>query len=106
MLIKFVQSNKDLEQWREVLDSNPTGAPDGFFPRGVWISPPGLDNTFTVLDNNDGHAWLEKFDTIDGALMYALGIKYLGSGPQSEWDKPGALKEHWNFKGKDEIKEG
>ena len=99
MLIKFVQSNKDLEQLREVLDSNLTGALGGYFPRGVWISPPGLsdDNTYTVLDNNDGNAFLEKFDTIDGALLYALGIKDLGSGSQSKWDKPGALKEHGNF---------
>ena len=38
--------------------------------------------------------FVESFDTIDGALLYALGI----SGyPARDWDRNGALKDWGNF---------
>ena len=69
---------------------------------GTWILPPNLskDGKFTVVDSPSGRdVFVASFDTIDGALMYALNIK---SGdpqhdPVSGWDRSGALKDWGNF---------
>lgn len=42
---------------------------------GTWILPPNLskDNKFVVVDSPTGKdVFVESFDTIDGALLYAL----------------------------------
>lgn len=69
---------------------------------GTWILPPAhsKDGKFTVIDSPTGKdVYVESFDTIDGALMYALGIK--SDDPQhdpvSGWDRHDALKEWGNF---------
>ena len=61
---------------------------------GTWILPPNLsvNDKFVVVDSQpDGrNVFVESFDAIDGALMYALGI-------DSIRDRHGALKEWGNF---------
>lgn len=70
---------------------------------GTWILPPNLskDNKFVVVDSQpDGKdVFVESFDTPDGALMYALGIKSDNPlhDPISGWDHTGALKDRGNF---------
>lgn len=70
---------------------------------GTWILPPNLsaDGKFTVVDSQpDGRdVFVTSFGTIDGALMYALGVKSDDPrhDPVSGWDRSGALKEWGNF---------
>lgn len=67
--------------------------------RGTWIFPPGLsdDGKFTVVDRQtSAPAVREDFDTVDGALLYALGIRSEGN-PVRDWDREGALKDWGNF---------
>ena len=89
MQITFVQNNFELSEMRDVIDRRE--------PRGVYIVPPDLsdDETFTVVDNNDGNAWTESFVTLDGALMYALGIHEIDT--KDDWDYMGSLKDRGNF---------
>lgn len=66
---------------------------------GTWILPPGLskDNKFVVVDSPTGKdVFVESFDTIDGALLYALGIRS-DDNPIRDWDREGALKDWGNF---------
>lgn len=67
---------------------------------GTWILPPAhsKDGRFTVIDSQtDGKdVFVASFKTIDGALMYALGISSLGR-LDDEWDRSGVLKERGNF---------
>lgn len=89
MKITFVQDDFELSEVREAIDRRE--------PRGVYIMPPGLsdDGTFTVIDNADGNAWTESFKTLDGALIFALGIHDIDT--KDDWDHLGALKDHGNF---------
>ena len=72
---------------------------------GTWILPPAhsKDGKFTVVDSPTGRdVYVESFDTIDGALLYALGIKDCVDTKNSpvavsDWDRHGALKEWGNF---------
>lgn len=100
MKITFVQSDKEKADVERAIK-------DGLSLRvakvGTWILPPGLskDGKFTVVDSlPDGmDVFVTSFETIDGALMYALGVK--SDDPQhdpvSGWDRSGALKERGNF---------
>lgn len=47
---------------------------------------------FTVVDNRDHEAWVEDFDTLDGALAYAIDLKTTAEG-QGEWDLQGKFFE-------------
>lgn len=94
MKITFVQSG---EEYASMLHAVEAG--DGNEePRNVFIAPPGVTKCgkFAVVDNSDGHAWAEDFDTIDGALLYALGVRSDGN-PVRNWDREGALKDWGNF---------
>lgn len=65
---------------------------------GTWILPPNLsvNNTFVVVDSPTGeNVFVESFDTIDGALLYALGIR--SDNPVRDWDRHDALKDWGNF---------
>ena len=70
---------------------------------GTWILPPAhsKDGKFTVVDSPTGKdVYVESFDTIDGALMYALGIKDCvekKDDPVLGWDRHDALKDWGNF---------
>lgn len=89
MEITFVQNETELAEAREVIDRRE--------PRKTYVMPPGLsdDGTFTVIDNCDGNAWTESFTTLDGALMFALGIHNVDT--KGDWDRPGSLKDRGNF---------
>lgn len=66
---------------------------------GTWILPPGLSKNgkFVVVDSPTGKdVFVESFDTIDGALLYALGIRS-DDNPIRDWDREGALKDWGNF---------
>ena len=66
---------------------------------GTWILPPNLskDGKFTVVDSPSGRdVFVESFDTIDGALFYALGSSCPELTRVSR-DVPGALKNWGNF---------
>ena len=70
---------------------------------GTWILPPAhsKDGKFTVVDSPTGKdVYVESFDTIDGALLYALGIKDCvekKDDPVLGWDRHDALKNWGNF---------
>ena len=66
---------------------------------GTWILPPAhsRDGKFTVVDSPTGKdVFVESFDTIDGALLYALGIRS-DDNPVRDWDRHDALKDWGNF---------
>ena len=73
---------------------------------GTWILPPAItfSHKFVVVDSPSGgkDVFVESFDTIDGALMYALGIKDCvdtedNPADVSAWDRQGSLKAWGNF---------
>ena len=95
MKITFVQNDKEKAESDRVIR-------DGLSLRkakaGTWILPPNLskDNKFVVVDSPTGEdVFVESFDTIDGALLYALGIK--DASTKGGWDRGGALTEWGNF---------
>lgn len=100
MKITFVQNDKEKEESDRV-------ARAGISLRktkvGVWILPPNLsvNDKFVVVDSPTGtDVFVESFDTIDGALLYALGIKDCVDTKDSlvsDWDRNGALKERGSF---------
>lgn len=65
---------------------------------GTWVLPPNLsvNNKFVVVDSQPvgEDVFVESFDTIDGALLYALGVQ---SDRVASDDRLGALKEWGNF---------
>ena len=100
MKITFVQNDKEKAESDRVIRA---GLSLKKAKAGTWILPPNLskDNKFVVVDSQpDGKdVFVASFGTIDGALMYALGVK--SDDPQhdpvSGWDRSGALKEWGNF---------
>ena len=96
MKITFVQSDKEKAEYDRVIR-------DGLSLRkariGTWILPPGLsvNNKFVVVDSQPKgmDVFIESFDTIDGALMYALGIH--DTRGKDEWDREGSLRDHRKF---------
>ena len=66
---------------------------------GTWVLPPNLsaDGKFVVVDSPTGKdVFVESFDTIDGALLYALGIRSDDNHVRN-WDRHDALKDWGNF---------
>lgn len=95
MKITFVQNDKEKEESDRVIRA---GLSLKKAKVGTWILPPNLtkDNKFVVVDSPTGKdVFVESFDTIDGALLYALGIK--DAGTKGSWDHNGALSEWGNF---------
>lgn len=96
MKITFVQNDKERAESDRVIRA---GLSLKKAKAGTWILPPNLskDGKFVVVDSQpDGKdVFVESFDTPDGALLYALGIK--DAGTKSSWDRSGALKEWGNF---------
>ena len=97
MKITFVQSDEEKAESDRVIRA---GLSLRKAKVGTWILPPNLsaDGKFIVVDSQpDGRdVFVEWFDTIDGALFYALGIRGDGS-PTGVWDRMGALKDWGNF---------
>lgn len=96
MKITFVQNDKEKAESDRVIRA---GLSLRKAKVGTWILPPNLsvNNKFVVVDSPTGKdVFVESFDSIDGALFYALGI----SCPEMTRvcrDVPGALKEWGNF---------
>ena len=97
MKITFVQNDKEKAESDRVIRA---GLSLKKAKVGTWILPPGLsvNNKFVVVDSEpEGKdVFVESFDTIDGALLYALGIRSDGN-PIRDWDREGALKDWGNF---------
>lgn len=96
MKITFVQNDKEKAESDRVIRA---GLSLRKAKAGTWILPPNLsvNNKFVVVDSQpDGKdVFVESFDTPDGALLYALGVK--DAATKSSWDLGGALKEWGNF---------
>ena len=79
----FVSNEITREQWES-------------FPKKVWVDlvhPFGsTSSSFIVVDNRDGNCWVEEFNTLDGALLYATDCKITAEGKE-DWDYMGALKD-------------
>ena len=97
MKLTFVQNDKEKAESDRVIRA---GLSLRKAKVGTWILPPNLskDNKFVVVDSEPAgkDVFVESFDSIDGALFYALGI----SCPEMTRvcrDVPGALKEWGNF---------
>lgn len=79
----FVNNEITREQWES-------------FPKKVWVDlvlpSGGTPSLFMVVDNRDGNCWVEAFETLDGALLYATDCKMTAEG-QEDWDCMGALKD-------------
>ena len=96
MKITFVQSDGEKREADRVVKN---GLSLKKAKIGTWILPPNLtpDGRFTVVDCPTGEeVFVESFDTIDGALLYALGVKDRGSIIRC-WDRHGKLKNWGNF---------
>lgn len=100
MKITFVQNDKEKAESDRVIRA---GLSLKKAKVGTWILPPNLskDNKFVVVDSEPAgkDVFVASFETIDGALMYALGIKFDDPqhDPVSGWDHAGALKDWGNF---------
>ena len=96
MKITFVQSNAEKLESDKVIKA---GLSLKKAKVGTWILPPNLsvNGKFVVVDSPTGKdVYVESFDTIDGALLYALGIRN-DDNPVRDWDRHDALKDHGNF---------
>jgi len=96
MKLTFVQNDKEKAESDRVIRA---GLSLKKAKAGTWILPPNLsvNNKFVVVDSQpDGKdVFVESFETIDGALLYALGVK--DADTKGSWDRAGALKEWGNF---------
>lgn len=96
MKVTFVQNDKEKEESDRVIRA---GLSLRKAKAGTWILPPNLtpDGRFAVVDCPTGReVFVESFGTIDGALLYALGVKDRGSIIRY-WDRHGKLKAWGNF---------
>jgi len=96
MKLTFVQNDKEKAESDRAIRA---GLSLGKAKAGTWILPPNLsvNNKFVVVDSQpEGKdVFVESFDTIDGALMYALGIHEAST--RDDWDRDGSLKGRGNF---------
>lgn len=76
MKVTFVQSDKEMEVVHRVIRA---GLSLRKPCRGTWVVPPALSQdqgVFTVVDSQDGkNVFVESFKTLDGAMLYALGVR-------------------------------
>ena len=67
--------------------------------RGTWVVPPSLSTVpgiFTVVDSQDGkNVFVESFRTLDGAMLYALGVRddVYDMPDGTSWDVHDAVKD-------------
>lgn len=97
MKVTFVQNDKEKAESDRVIRA---GLSLKKAKVGTWILPPNLskDNKFVVVDSEPAgkDVFVESFETIDGALLYALGIRS-DDNPVRDWDRHNALKDWGNF---------
>ena len=98
MKLNFVQNERELKAAFEVCEAGEGNS----LPREVWIIPPtyntGDKPIWCAVDNVDGHAWTEDFVSLDGALMWALGVGEIDD--REEYDLPGHATFRHRFAGK------
>lgn len=96
MKLTFVQNDKEKAESDRVIRA---GLSLRKAKVGTWILPPNLsvNDKFVVVDSQpEGRdVFVESFDTIDGALMYALGVHEAST--RDDWDHAGALRDRGNF---------
>lgn len=96
MKITFVQNDGEKEEADRVVAN---GLSLRRAKTGTWILPPNLTphGRFAVVDCPTGmEVFVESFDTVDGALLYALGVKDREIIVRC-WDRHGKLKDWGNF---------
>lgn len=97
MKITFVQNDKEKEESDRVIRA---GLSLKKAKVGTWILPPNLsvNNKFVVVDSQPAgkDVFVESFETIDGALMYALGSRS-DDNQVKDWDRVNALRDWGNF---------
>lgn len=103
MEIIIVTTERERDEYLKVIDAygqvscgSMTNEEYDKLPRKVWVdlvNPDGRTSSpFIVVDNQDGNCWVEEFETLDGALLYATNTKLTTEG-QEDWDYMGALKD-------------
>lgn len=96
MKVTFVQNDKELEEVRRVIKA---GLSLRKPCRGTWVMPPTLSKSpgmFTVVDSQDGqNVFVESFKTLDGAMLYALGVRddVYDTPDGTTWDVHDAIKD-------------
>lgn len=96
MKITFVQSDKEMEEVHRVVRA---GLSLRKPRRGTWVVPPSLSKDpgmFTVVDSQDGkNVFVEAFRTLDGAMLYALGVRddVYDAPDGTTWDVHDAVKD-------------
>ena len=96
MKITFVQNDGEKEEAYRVIKDRLSirGA-----KTGTWILPPKFapGERFMVVDcPTEDEVFVETFDTIDGALLYALGVRD-DDNPVLDSDYAGSLKDWGTF---------
>lgn len=77
------------------------------YPRKVWIFMEPTESlvcgnmNFVVVDNREGECYVEDFETLDGAMLYACDV-HLTCEDQESWDYPGAVKDRGSLNRGDE----
>lgn len=97
MKLTFVQNEKEKAESDRVIRA---GLSLKKAKVGTWILPPARskDGKFTVIDSPTGKdVYVGSFDTIDGALLYALGIRDSDGNAVHVWDRHDALKDWGSF---------
>jgi hypothetical protein len=96
MKITFVQSDGEMDAVDRVIRE---GLSLKEPRRGTWVVPPSLSKAsgmFTVVDSQDGkNVFVESFRTLDGAMLYALGVRDdVDDAPDgTTWDVHDAVKD-------------
>ena len=102
MQFTFVTDDRERREYRKVIDAyssfasgNMSKEEYGKLPRKEWIDVvlrnDGLQRSFLVVDNRTGDCWVEEFDTLDGAILYATDVVLTPDGSE-DFDYEGAAK--------------
>ena len=95
MKITFVQNDEEKRMVDQVIRA---GLSLRKPRRGTWVVPPSLSKDpemFTVVDSQDGkNVFVEAFRTLDGAMLYALGVRddVYAAPDGTTWDVHDAVK--------------
>lgn len=94
MKITFVQSNDEYDESQRVIRA---GLSLKKAKKGTWILPPlsKQESKFVVVDSCGKDVFVESFDTMDGALAYALRI--CDADGRNTFDRAGSLREYRRF---------
>jgi hypothetical protein len=101
MEITIVTTEEEREEYKKTLDARCAFISNKItreqwenFPKKVWVDLVNQygSTLFIVVDNQDSNCFVEEFQTLDGALLYATDCK-LTTEDQEDWDYMGALRE-------------